>query len=299
EKDEHDNGWTVLHTAAFHGFHRIVRVLLHYEADMASLDETEWTPFYYAVAEGHFDAVRIFVEHAKQEIKESLLAGLIGTPYTPMQLAIINGHYEIVEYLLNNRVKLTQVTETGDTCLHLACKSNDVKLFNLIFRKDTDALDKRNRSGQSPLHYAATHDCDSVADELIKKRANLELQDYKKRTPLFIAVQFSSAKTLELLLSKGASVHTVDRLLKTCVSRAVEKSSFEVFQILLNHILDNFQHLLNQGDDNRYTPLHTAAENGKIEMVKVLLGSEGINTVARDYKKRTALHLAARRGHLE
>ncbi|KAL3312941.1 hypothetical protein Ciccas_008460 [Cichlidogyrus casuarinus] len=297
---ESDNKWTTLHTAASHGFDEIVKVLLYYGADMGLLDERKWTPFHYAVAEGNSDAIRTFVSYAREkQDKYAVIDGLTDSPHTPMQLAIINGHISIVDYLLDEKVSLTTVENTSDTCLHLACKSNDVKLFDLIFEKDKSDLDKCNRLGQSPLHYAAIHDCDKVARRLIENEANLELYDYNKRTPLFLAVEHNSKKTLNVLLEKGVSFRIVDRSLKTCVFIAVEKDSLEALKILLTHIGDDFSILANKGDDRNRTPLHVAAEKGCIEAVNILLESAKADVFARDYQEETALHLAAQNGHKE
>ncbi|KAL3321289.1 hypothetical protein Ciccas_000045 [Cichlidogyrus casuarinus] len=245
-KDESQNGWTLLHIAAFYGFEEIVTELLQAEANMEILDNKKWTP----------------------------------------------------------GVKLTEGKNYNDTCLHLTCKIEDEKLFNLIFDKDVTALNKRNRLGQSPLHYAAIYDRNVIAEQLIKKGANLELRDYNKQTPLFLAVECNSTKTLKVLLNNNASFKTLDMSLKTCVFVAVEKNRPEALEILLKHFkkclkTEDFSTLVNKGDNNNRTPLHIAAEMGGVETVKVLLDSEEINPLARDYQRDTALHLAAQNGHLK
>ncbi|RPB22051.1 ankyrin, partial [Terfezia boudieri ATCC MYA-4762] len=47
------------------------------------------------------------------------------------------------------------------------------------------------------------------------------------------------------------------------------------------------------------TALHLAAENGHLEVVKVLLDKGATMDATTWYKNRTALHMAAENGHLE
>ncbi|KAL3321290.1 hypothetical protein Ciccas_000046 [Cichlidogyrus casuarinus] len=300
-KDESENGWTLLHMAAFHGFEEIVEALLYYGAGICPMDNKKWTPFHHAVSEGHLRVVRGLMNYAQDNRIQDVLKGSTESSYTPIHLAIINGHCEIVKYLLDEGVELPLVKNHDDTCLHLACQSNDVQLFNLIFDKDETALNKRNRLGQSPLHNAAIYDCDVIAEQLIEKGANLEIRDYKKQTPLFLAMEFHSTKTLQKLLKNEASFRTMDISMKTCIFVAVEKNRPQALKILLDKSLqtEDFSTLVNQGDSNNCTPLHIAAGNGGIEAVKLLLESKKINTLAREYQGKTALHLAAQNGHLK
>ncbi|PWW74781.1 ankyrin, partial [Tuber magnatum] len=48
---------------------------------------------------------------------------------------------------------------------------------------------------------------------------------------------------------------------------------------------------------NSRTPLHIAAEIGRVEIVRLLIEKEGANVNVIDAKKKTPLYLAARRLH--
>jgi ankyrin repeat protein len=47
------------------------------------------------------------------------------------------------------------------------------------------------------------------------------------------------------------------------------------------------------------TPLHIAAQNGQLDVVRLLLASQQIDVNARDQQGSTPLHLASEKGHVE
>lgn len=56
---------------------------------------------------------------------------------------------------------------------------------------------------------------------------------------------------------------------------------------------------VNATDNNEWTPLHLAAQNGHVEAVYFLGEELGADVNAKDRNERTPLHLAAKYGHRE
>jgi len=87
----------------------------------------------------------------------------------------------------------------------------------------------------------------------------------------------------------------IDKDGNTLLSLAVKNNDFELVCFLLDHkadpniVADNYQKL---------TPLHHAAINGNLEMIKILLEA-GANPNAKAGSNYTALHYAARECHTE
>ncbi|KAL3307532.1 hypothetical protein Ciccas_013951 [Cichlidogyrus casuarinus] len=280
------DGWTMLHYAASSGFDEIVRVFLHFKADMFVTDKKNWNPLHYAIIEGHLNVVRTYVHH--------------------------------------DRGSLHHVENTGDTCLHLACTRNNTDIFDLICNEDVSLIDKCNRLNQSPLHSAAIHNCHDIAHQLIERGANLNPCDEKGQTPLFLAVKNNSTATIQILLQENAMIDnhslfiTVEK--NDLDALKILLRHMEGFQTLVNkrddmgctilHIaaqnghrrvvkalLKEHPELLGKHDDARNTALHTAAEAGHVSVVKCLL-MEKIEFNARNRSKKSALDLAALNGHL-
>jgi ankyrin repeat protein len=129
--------------------------------------------------------------------------------------------------------------------------------------------DARDEWGRSPLHYAASSGSYNIAKLLIERGADVNALDADAQTPLHKAVD---------------------------VSRSKEKmfDNYAVAILLLAHGANpNIQ-------DKYYfrTPLHYAARNGAVDIVKEML-ERGADPTIRDHKGKTPLDLAREEGHDE
>ena len=71
-------------------------------------------------------------------------------------------------------------------------------------------IDVRDRSGRTPLAYAALYNNDSALITLAKHGANIDCKDNGGSTPLHLALKGSSASTSTLLVDLGASRTNLD-----------------------------------------------------------------------------------------
>ena len=68
---------------------------------------------------------------------------------------------------------------------------------------------------------------------------------------------------------------------------------------MIDHLV--YEHGLdpNQGDLNRWTPLHYAAESGRSRTIKHLVEKHNVDILARTVAQETALDFAEKRGYTE
>ena len=188
-----------------------------------------------------------------------------------------------------------------------------------------------------PLWRAAELGRDGVVKVLLEYGAFTEAKDKSKRTAIFPAALKSHGQALRLLLEAGADVNSRDgndQNLMLCLasdrSEKQVKRRGEIIRILLGTNLDLeakdkdgrtallwaaalgkvelAELLLTRRDhgiadigntNNRgKTPLHLAAENNHVALVRVLL-DYGADLHVRSDGGWTALHNAAERGHVE
>ncbi|KIM97180.1 hypothetical protein OIDMADRAFT_182582 [Oidiodendron maius Zn] len=69
----------------------------------------------------------------------------------------------------------------------------------------------RDYKGRTPLHWAAIRGDEYAVSRLLDCGAEINMQDEGKATPLILAASSGSVRTLELLLLAGANVHLTDR----------------------------------------------------------------------------------------
>ena len=162
------------------------------------------------------------------------------------------------------------------TTLHLAVSrfgSDSVNVVKVVVEASAGSIDIdiRDSFHRTPLHWAASCNCDAdVVQLLLSKGADVRAVDKLQETPLHLAVcnPFSSdAKVVQILLDNGADVNAVDKLQETPLHKAASGTQGDAVKILLENGAD-----VNAIEKHQRTPLHMAAEqNEKAEVTSALV----------------------------
>jgi hypothetical protein len=97
----------------------------------------------------------------------------------------------------------------------------------LMIRKDADV----NKTGWSPLHYAATGGQVAAIKVLLENHAYIDAESPNGSTPLMMAAMYGSAAAVKLLLESGADPTLKNTLGLTAIDFAVrgqKKDSIEI-----------------------------------------------------------------------
>lgn len=94
-----------------------------------------------------------------------------------------------------------------ETTLHFAARNKnlDVLIF-LLDNNELNKVDERNYGGLTPLHYAAESGNTRACDFLISDGADINAKSDEGNSPLFLATRARYAKTMKLLLRRGAGL---------------------------------------------------------------------------------------------
>ena len=153
--------------------------------------------------------------------------------------------------------------------------------------------DWQDRHGFTALHYVAgagvRHATAATVDELLALGASIDARSDHGLTPLHMAAALDSDNTsiLEALLSRDADINAQDDREQTPLFMSLRSRASERFEPLLSAGADP-----NLPDRRGRTPLHWAIQHGNLVAV-VRLASEGADVNAQDNGGRTPLHLAA------
>jgi ankyrin repeat protein len=287
--------------AARGGHLEVVKLLLKHGADPNLGEESRnapgSTPLTEAIQAGHYEVVKLLAEHGARWnvaigwhfgnafsyainccdarfVKLFLdrgagASGADSSDLAPLHRTAVEGSIEKAELLLRYKAEINATTSDGATPLSFAAV--------LGHRKYCDFLLQRG-ARLDPYSACALGKMAEVSALLKTDPKRINTRDERlKRTPLFWAVHGGNEKLVELLLKRGAevNVHAPPYSEESDAPTITDRSSSQ---------------------ETGPTPLHQAALQGHLLLVRLLLG-KGAKVNARDEHHKTPLHLAAEKHH--
>uniref|UniRef100_A0AAV1TKJ1 Uncharacterized protein n=1 Tax=Peronospora matthiolae TaxID=2874970 RepID=A0AAV1TKJ1_9STRA len=132
-----------------------------------------------------------------------------GSGIAPLYLACARGQEVVVHALLARGAMCTAVGPGGETALHIAAQENQLACVKLLLEVGKVPVDDVTHDGCTALHLACQRGNTAVAACLLDHGANVDAVTIGNESPLLKASRMSQVKTVELLLSRNASVHPV------------------------------------------------------------------------------------------
>jgi ankyrin repeat protein len=273
------SGNTPLHFTATCGHREVARKLLQLNTADDSRDDEGSTPHHCASDLGSLDKVaRLLLDYgADVQVRDNSGAG-----NTPLHFATTCSHLEVTRKLLKLNV---EVNYKGSTPLPRAPDMGSLdEVAQLLLDHGAD-VHARDKSGNTPLHLAATCGHLEVVRKLLKLNAEVNSRDDEGSTPLLLASEYGHAGFLRLLLDHNADVHVRDRDGNTPLHRAAFRCQLEVARILLTRDVE-----VDAQNARGSTPLHLTAgirALARKDTVKLLL-DHGADVHARNINGQTA-----------
>ncbi|XP_046877337.1 kinase D-interacting substrate of 220 kDa B isoform X1 [Hypomesus transpacificus] len=155
-------------------------------------------------------------------------------------------------------------------------------------------VDGRSDNGQTPLMLASEQGSLEIVQELIRRGANVNLDDVDCWSALISAAKEGHVEVVQELLDNSAYIEHRDMGGWTALMWAAYKGQKEVTKVLL----DNGANPNTTGQQYSVYPIIWAAGRGHEEIVKLLL-ENGAKVNCSDKYGTTPLIWAARKGHFE
>ncbi|RYP58505.1 hypothetical protein DL769_008934 [Monosporascus sp. CRB-8-3] len=97
----------------------------------------------------------------------------------------------------------------GWCALHYAARTYSKEVIHILLSSDkikdtAESTDKRNNTGATPLHFAASIGNIAMVKELLETGADKDAADNYKRSPLFMAAEGNHEQIVEILLERKA-----------------------------------------------------------------------------------------------
>ncbi|MDO9438828.1 ankyrin repeat domain-containing protein [Hydrogenophaga sp.] len=119
-------------------------------------------------------------------------------------LAIRDGSSAVANYLADEKsVNVEARTAKDESALMMAALKGDVKLAQRLIARQAEV----NKTGWTPLHYAATHPGNASVDMvrlMLEHHAYIDAESPNATTPLMMAAQYGQPGVVKLLLEEGA-----------------------------------------------------------------------------------------------
>ncbi|XP_042226238.1 ankyrin-3-like isoform X2 [Homarus americanus] len=228
------------------------------------------------------------------------------------------GHTTLVKVLLQAGAEPSATDDNGLQAVHLATQAGHLPVVKLLMTwlPEKSAVAK----GKQLVHWAAIGGHVNILDYLKKEKVNIKSLTCDNESALHLAADNGNLEAVKWLVRMGLSLDQKDRKDFTPDDYALQEGHKEVVAFLRQVVLqqDKFldaategllkvtENLVNDGvylDCRRHsdkfgrTALHYAARNGHLEIVRFLL-SRGGDPEAEDNFGNTAVHWAAEGGHV-
>ena len=277
-----NEGLTSLHLASIGGHDSAVRSLLRNNTvNINAKAKGGLTPLHFASTAGNLEIVKLLTAQNTINANEQSVDG-----WLPLHLAILFGKEDVaLELLKIEDIEVNLKGKAGLTPLHLAAmKGENSVMFGLL---DKQALvEERDQYNSTPLHFAAEKGNLEIVQTLVSyANVSLNARQQDGYTPLALAVLNDKLNVVEFLASKGASIKTKNKVGISPIDFAAWKGNL------------NMVKLLEEKRSDLSNVLHWAAYGGKLDVVKYLIETKGINLNTRDNNGKTPLHDAAKQGH--
>jgi ankyrin repeat protein len=183
----------------------------------------------------------------------------------------------------------------GYVFLFFSCSSKQEKMNEMAYDGDLQSFQKnvitmktvnfQDERGWTPLMAAAENNQLGIIDFLIKERSYLDIQNESGDTALMRSVYMNHTKAAEKLILAGASLKIRDNGGFTPFLKAIEKGRLEMAMLLAKEKSDFKDRTLNPV---KKTALHLAVKKGNLELIKWLL-ENGSDINAKDEDGRSPL----------
>jgi ankyrin repeat protein len=232
---------------------------------------------------------------SKEECRIARKAVAEGDGETDLFLAADSGDASAVQALLQAGVDKEARMKAGGggvevTALCWASIKGHASVAEALVRARAD-IEAIGGDGMRPLHWAAMYGHASIVEVLAKAGADIEAKDGDGWRPLHWAAMEDHASVAAALVQAGADTEATGKSGETPLDVAVQRGRSSVVKVLAKAGAD-----IEAKDGDGRRPLHYAALFGHASVVEVLVEA-GADTEAKDRFGETPLDTAERNGH--
>ncbi len=312
----------------------IIGQLVSHGADvnLSPLPTVQQSPLHVAARNGNVNVMKLLVAHNANINQPTRGADAM----TPFMMAAESGKHLAAQFLQEQGANVFKKDNWGRTALMFAGRGGDEKTLEslLAIPGIAETINEQDSRGRSATHHAFRKYHSDFGTELIKRGADVTLQDFNGQTPLHQAIEtnymsdwldkvkdalgdkanwnltakdgdtllhaaarHTQAPVMEKLLDFGADVMIAGRNGQYPIHAAIMADSEAIAERLVKAMKDGNHSLNDAKDAAGWTPLHYAATRDNSAFTRVIVEA-GADLNAPATGGETPLHIAARTGKL-
>uniref|UniRef100_A0A8C1GZ36 Transient receptor potential cation channel, subfamily A, member 1a n=1 Tax=Cyprinus carpio TaxID=7962 RepID=A0A8C1GZ36_CYPCA len=282
-----------LHLAVRGGNLDIIKLCIAYGAKIEQQQCDKSTALHFACSQGAIEVVKVMLT-AYHKVCD-LINITDGANQTPLHKAAIFDHFELSEYLISQGADIDFVDCKGHSPLLLATSCGAWRTVSLLLSHGAD-LKKKDKSGCNFLHLAILQPrgLKNLPTEVLVREL-LNDEDTEGCTPLHYACRLGIPESVKNMLGLEVSLDQKSKQKKSALHFAAEYGRINTCHRLLEMVTDT--RMLNEGDEKGLTPLHLASRGGHVKVVELLLRKGAL--FHSDYRGWSCLHHAASEGYTQ
>jgi len=286
-----ETGVTPLHLAAVNGGAEMIALLVGKGANVNARDTYGNTPLHW-VAQGPQKvataAVRVLLAAGADPLAEN------SGHQSPLEMAASFGRENLGLVLLSN-YDLDALDERGNTLLHTAVRSHNLRLIELLVEAGAD-INAVDRWGDSPLVLATRLSCRDEILTFLRTKGAVAKSGPKEFGPLAPPSEMQLLEQAKEAHSIGGDVNAADPAGTTLLHQAARYGYVELAEFLLSE-----RARVDLVDIAECTPLHYAVMNAHIDLERLLLQNGANANPPKNPYGYTPLHFAVmgKEKHLE
>ena len=322
--DMADNyGWTVLHSSSGSGSYELFTYFAVMGTDVHLKTDDGENCLHIAALEGHFNLCKVLVDKHKFDVNLADKCGL-----TALHLSAQIGNYELVTYFADMGTGIHLKTNDGVNCLHIAAEQGHLNLCKVLIEKhkfDSNMADnygwtalhrsskigsyelltyfadrvtdihRKANDGENCLHIAALEGHFNLCKVLVDKhKFDVNLADKCGLTALHLSAQIGNYELVTYFADMGTGIHLKTNDGVNCLHIAAEQGHLNLCKVLIEkHKFD-----LNMADNYGWTALHRSSKNGSYELL-TYFADRVTDIHCKTNDGENCLHIAAFEGHFK
>lgn len=187
----------LIHRIAKDGELKLLEEMLE-DIDINSVNSSNQTLLHIAAERGYLPIIELLI-HKGARLDLQDLKG-----HTALHRAASRGHTRIVKALIKAGAPIYTPDQQGKTPIHLAAGNDNQDAVKVLVKEE--ASQSESYTQNMFLHMAAMEDNWRLAEQLLQSGATVDARNNHKKTALFYAVATNSEKTVNVLLTAGATV---------------------------------------------------------------------------------------------